>query len=391
MADELVALRLAPRQLGGWLQRVWDAGDAVLPLDPAASEVEVRRLVHRLRPARLISADGSGWRDEPLDAPGPVGEETALVIATSGSTGRPKGVELSHAALRASTDASVRRLGCRPGEAWLGCLPTHHVAGVQTLLRSWALDAEPVVHDRFDVGEVARADAAHVSLVPTQLARLLEARVDVSRFVTVLLGGARPPDGLLDRARRAGAQVVVSYGMSETCGGCVYDGRPLDGVEVRVATDGRIAIRGPVLFSGYRGDPAATAAALDGQGWFTSNDVGRWASGRLEVLGRADDVAISGGENVPLEAVALALRSHPGVSDAAATARRDAEWGQVVVAVVVPRDATDPPTLSELRAHVRERHPAAFAPRRVVPVTEIPRDGLGKVPRAAIDALVDAG
>lgn len=387
--NRLVALRLRPSDIGPWLRRTWDDGDAVLPLDPRAWDAEVARVLERLRPARLVSSRADGSTDiEDLDAEVGVAPGTALVVATSGSTGEPKGVALSHDAVTASTTASLRRLGCGVGGSWLGCLPTHHVAGLQTLLRSWASAATPVVHDGFDVAAVATAKASHVSLVPTQLGRLLDAGVDLARFSTVLLGGAPAAPGLLDRARAAGAPLVLSYGMSETCGGCVYDGVPLDDVEAAVGADGRIRLRGPVRFSEYRGDAVATAEAIDGEGWFVTGDVGRWTDGRLEVLGRADDVVISGGENVPLEAVATALRSHPEVHDAAVAGRPDPEWGQVVVAAVVPREPTRPPSLEELRAHVRGEHPAAFAPRELIVVGAIPRDGLGKVPRAVLDDLL---
>lgn len=387
--NRLVALRLRPSDIAPWLRRTWDDGDAVLPLDPAAPDAEVARVLERLRPARLVSSAADGGTDvEDLSGAVGVAPGTALVVATSGSTGEPKGVVLPHDAVTASTTASLRRLGCGAGESWLGCLPTHHVAGLQTLLRSWASEAPPVVHDGFDVAAVATAEASHVSLVPTQLARLLEAGVDLARFSTVLLGGAPAAPGLLDRARAAGTPLVLSYGMSETCGGCVYDGVPLDDVEAAVGADGRIRLRGPVRFSEYRGDAGSTAQAIDGDGWFVTGDVGRWAEGRLEVLGRADDVVISGGENVPLDAVATALRSHPEVHDAAAAGRPDPEWGQVVVAAVAPRDPTRPPSLEDLRAHVRGEHPAAFAPREVTMVGAIPRDGVGKVPRAVLDDLL---
>ena len=415
MPDRLVALRLRPTGIGPWLRRVWEEGDAVLPLDPGALDAEIERVVRRLQPDVLVAETADGRTEVRdlapqrtaaeaathtaavgADAPGTEagtdeGRRVALVVATSGSTGTPKGVVLSHDAVTASTDASLRRLGCGAGEPWLGCLPTHHVAGLQTLLRSWASGASPVVHDRFDPAAVAAADASHVSLVPTQLARLLDAGVELSRFSTVLLGGAPATEQLLDRARAAGARVVLSYGMSETCGGCVYDGVALDGMEVAVGPDGRIRLRGAMRFAGYRGDTAATRAAIDGEGWFVTGDLGRWSGERLEVLGRADDVVISGGETVPLAAVVEALRSHPAVRDAAATGRSDPEWGEVVIAAVAPHEPDRPPTLEELRAHVRRGHPAAFAPREVTIVGAIPRDRMGKVPRAVLDDLLGAG
>jgi o-succinylbenzoate---CoA ligase len=387
--QDLIALSAPPSTTVQWLRRLWDDGHAVLPLAPDATRSELGLILEELRPAALgrVAEDGR-VAFEQLPGARRVPDGTALVVATSGSTGRPRGVRLSHRAMTASTNASLARLGCGPREPWLTCLPTHHVAGLQTFLRSWASDIEPVVRDRFDVGEVAVAPAAHVSLVPTQLWRLLEANVDIGRFDTILLGGARAPAAVLARAREAGARVVVSYGMTETCGGCVYDGRPLDGVEVRVDNHGIVCVRGPVLLDGYHGDEDAVAP-LDEDGWFVTGDVGRFVDERLEISGRADDVVISGGENVPLDAVVETLLSHPEVVDAAALGREDEEWGEVVVAAVVPRDRGVPPTFAELREHVMTQRPAAFAPQEITVVEAIPRGPLGKVPRAVLEGLLD--
>lgn len=390
---ELVAVRCRPEATGGLLRRLWDDGDAALLLPLDAPTAAITSILEHQRPAALLEVLGAD--DEAtsgagvvartsLDRPLPVRDDVALVVATSGSTGRPKGVELTHAALRASTAASLARLGCRPGERWALALPTHHVAGVQVLLRSWALgtDAEVVA----DLASLGSADARYVSLVPTQLQRLLDAGASVSRFERVLLGGAAATPELLERARAAGLEVVVSYGMSETCGGCVYDGRPLDGVEVALR-EGRIRLRGEVLFAGYRGE--SPDRALDDDGWFTTDDLGAFeADGALRVLGRADDVIISGGENVPVAAVEAALRHAPGVAEVAVTGRPDPEWGQVVVAVVVPTEPSALPSRETLRAHVRVTHPAAWAPREVLVVEALPRDAMGKIGRAALDRLV---
>jgi len=242
------------------------------------------------------------------------------------------------------------------------------------------------VHPSFDVSAVAgEAGVTLLSLVPTMLARLLDAGADVGRFRRILLGGAPPAPSLLTRARRAGARIVVTYGMTETGGGCVYDGRPLDGVEVSVGSDGRIRVRGPVLFRGYRGDPAATHKALR-DGWLATADLGRLtAEGELAVLGRADDVIITGGENVRAGEVAAALAEHPAIDEAAVVGRADPEWGQRVVAFVV---ASSPaPTLDEVRAFIRTRLSAAHAPGELVVVDRLPRLGSGKVDRLALPHL----
>jgi O-succinylbenzoic acid--CoA ligase len=361
VTGQLVALRVPPAELPAALEATWAAGDAALPLPVDAGDDEVARLTDAIRPGRREVPDG-----------------TALVVATSGTTGEPKGVLLGHDALAASTRMSLARLACAPGDRWLLALPVHHVAGIQVLLRARALGTEPVIVAPDDLDGIADADADHVSLVPTQLLRLLDAGADVARFRTILLGGARADAPLLGRAVMAGARVVVSYGMTETCGGCVYDGVPFDGVEVDVTDEGRIRLRGPVLGQAYRtrdGDLPLTG----GDGWFTTGDLGEIVDGRLRVLGRADEVVVSGGENVPVAAVAGRLRDHPAVADAVVVGRPDPEWGEVVVAVVVPCDPKRPPTLDELRAAVRGTYPAAFAPRELLVVDELPRDGMGKV------------
>jgi O-succinylbenzoic acid--CoA ligase len=298
-----------------------------------------------------------------------------VLIATSGSTGEPKIVELSAAALRHSANATLTRIGAAPGERWLCCLPTSHIAGLQVLVRSLVAGTEPVIQPRFDTAAVTTSGAAHVSLVPTQLRRLLDAGADLAAFRTILLGGAAAPPGLLEEARDRGGRVLTTYGMSETCGGCVYDGVPLDGVSADIGADGRIRLAGPVLFSGYRLRPGATAAVRDGR-WFVTQDLGVIEDGRLRVRGRADDVINTGGEKVVAGEVAAVLSRHPAVRDVAVVGRPDPEWGERVTAVVVP--GADVPTLPELRAWVRERLPAHAAPRELELVDAIPLLPSGK-------------
>ncbi len=363
------------------------SGPAILPLDAGLPAGRLAELIGALGPGTIEDAEGvSTVRSGQNEG---VAEGTAVIVGTSGSTGAPKGVELSAAALRHSARASLARVGARPGERWLCCLPVTHVAGLQVLVRSLVSGTEPVLAERADAETVVAGRAsgcAHVSLVPTQLQRLLEpgaGRPDIDRstslagYSSVLLGGAAAPAGLLAAARAAGVPVVTTYGMTETCGGCVYDGVPLDGVRVEIRDDdeaqGRIWIGGPVLFSGYRGQ----AARRDR--WFRTGDLGRLdAAGRLTVRGRADDVINTGGHKVIPGEVAAALLGCPGVRDVAVVGQPDPEWGERVVAVVAPADPADPPALELLRLHVHERLPRYAAPSRVVMVDAVPMLPSGK-------------
>jgi O-succinylbenzoic acid--CoA ligase len=354
-------------------------GPAVLPLtgDPEAAA----RIERAVRP------------DLPLEH-----AETTVVVATAGSTGHPKGVLLSADALTFSAKATHARLG-GPGR-WLLALPTHHIAGLQLLVRSLVAGTPPVALELgsgFRISDFLTAAARmgddlprYTSLVPTQLRRLLDAGGPavqaVASFAAVLVGGAPCPPSLLARARGAGVRVVASYGMTETCGGCVYDGRPLDGVRLAVGDDGRIRVRGPVLFAGYRLRPDLTAAAFDEDGWMVTDDVGHVDAGeRLHVDGRADDVVVSGGEKVALTSVQAALVAHPAVREAAAFAVDDETWGQRVVALVVP--GSELPPVAELRDWVSARTGRAGAPRDVVAVGALPLLDSGKVDRRAVQVL----
>ncbi|WP_409437627.1 o-succinylbenzoate--CoA ligase [Mycobacterium sp. SMC-14] len=322
----------------------------------------------------------------------PIGDDVALVVATSGTTGVPKGALLTGAALAASAAATHDRLG-GPGR-WLLALPAHHIAGIQVLVRSLAASTAPVQLDvtaGFDVAQLPGAVAAlgsgrrYTSLVATQLAKALTVPASAAALAeldAVLLGGGPAPQPILDAAAAAGVRVVRTYGMSETAGGCVYDGVPLSGVRLRIGDDGRIAIGGPTLAQGYRNpvepDPFAEP------GWFATNDVGALdPSGRLTVLGRADDAISTGGLTVlpgPVEAV---LSTHPAVTDCAVFGIADDRLGQRVVAAIVVAGAT-PPTLEALRAHVAESLDTTAAPRELHVVTALPRHGIGKLDRKAL-------
>jgi o-succinylbenzoate---CoA ligase len=369
-------------------------GPALLPIDPRLPAERVAALLQALRPATLETLDGP-QRLDPGDSPG-VAPGTAVVIATSGSTGEPKGVELGAAALRHSARASLDRIGARPGEAWLSCLPPSHISGLQVFLRSLLSGTAPVVLDQLTLltrgGDPPDPPdpPQYVSLVPTQVRHLLDepgGREVLAGFRAILLGGAAVPAGLRAEAAAAGARVITTYGMSETCGGCVYDGEPLDGVSVRIGADSRIQLAGPVLFSGYRGQPGLTAAALDG-GWFVTSDVGEVdARGRLTVRGRADGMINTGGEKVSADEVASVLEDCPEVREAVVVGRPDPEWGELVTAIVVPADPAAPPGLDALRAFARGRLPGYAAPRAVVVVPAVPLLSSGKPDLRALRLL----
>jgi O-succinylbenzoic acid--CoA ligase len=316
-----------------------------------------------------------------------------LVVVTSGSTGRPKRVVLSRDAMRASALASQERLG-GPGR-WVLNLPPTYVAGVQVLYRSVVAGTEPIllrgpltdVRDELPGDHGPGAARSYISLVPTQLVRILDrdpaGLETLACFSRVLVGGGPLEPAVRRRAEAAGVEVVQTYGMSETCGGCVYDGRPLDGVEVRIV-DGQVLLRGAMLFDGYEHDPALTAATLR-EGWLVTHDRGELdADGRLRITGRADDVINTGGVKVPGPEVARRLAEHPDVRAAEVLGVPDPEWGERVVAFVAAELDLD-----AVRAWVSARCPREWAPRQVVQVAGLPLLPNGKVDRLTLRALAE--
>jgi O-succinylbenzoic acid--CoA ligase len=372
------------------------SGPAILPLDPALPRARVADLLHAFTPAAVETEDGTlRWRpdDSRPAAPGSgtdLPDGAAVVIATSGSTGEPKGVQLSAGALRTSARASLDRIGADPGARWLCPLPTSHIAGLGVLVRSLVSGTTPVVVDRLDPAQrnLAAFGCGYTSLVPAQLRRLLDAGAGVSVFGAILLGGAAVPSGLLAGARAAGARVITTYGMSETCGGCVYDGIPLENVRVRTSPGGRIQVTGPVLFSGYRNRPDLTGQVLGDDHWFTTSDLGKIGpDGRLSVEGRADEMINTGGHKVSPAEVAAILETCPAVREAAVFGEPDSQYGQRVTAVIVPARLAAPPRLEELRAAVRRKLPAYAAPRALLVVPHMPLLPSGKPDIATLRGL----
>ena len=321
-----------------------------------------------------------------------IDDDVAVVVSTSGTTGIPKGAMLTAPALIASASATHDRIG-GPG-TWLLALPAHHVAGLQVMVRSLLAGTVPVAIDpAFDVDELPTAIAAlgsgprYASLVAVQLAKALgdpAATAALAELDAVLIGGGPMPTTIADGAAAAGIRVIRTYGMSETAGGCVYDGVPLDGVRVRI-DDGRVILGGDTLAKGYRNptepDPFAEP------GWFHTNDAGAVdASGVLRVLGRIDDAIGTGGLTVLPQLVEAALGTHPAIADCAVFGTSDERLGQRVVAAVVLAPGAPAPTVADLRAHVAQTLDATAAPREVHVVDELPRRGIGKLDRKQLAA-----
>src|SRR5665213_895946 len=370
---ELVALDLpAGPAFVEALRAIWDAGDAVLPLDRRLPGPAVEHLLDALRPSRVHSPDGirqraGGVPTEPGDA---------LVVATSGTTGEPKGVVHTHASVTASAVATSAGLGVDPGrDRWVACPPLAHIGGLSVVTRSLITDTPCTVLERFEAAAVedeVRRGATLVSLVATTLGRC-----DVSGYRRVLLGGAAPPTTLAPN-------VVTTYGMTETGSGCVYDGHPLDGVELRIGDGtigdvGEVLVRGPMLLRAYRD---GTNPRLPG-GWLPTGDGGRLEDdGTLVVFGRMADVVVTGAETVWPGVVEDVVAQLPSVAEVAVWKRPDPEWGERVVAWVVVRAGSEPPVLEDVRALVASQLAPFAAPRELVVVAALPRTPGGKVRRA---------
>ena len=398
----LIAVTVPPG-MGGVLKLASVIGPALDGTGPAIApmadspEFIVRQTLEALRP---------NDPEFPLES-----DDIAIVSATSGSTGTPKGVLLSKQALEASATAFGNRFGTN--NRWVVSMPAHRIAGIMVLVRSWfhnsPFEIDPSVGGArtFESAAFAattmravRESAADgralmVSLVPTQIARLLESGSvgieALQSYDLVLSGAAATPQPMLNRMRELGIKVSVSYGMTETCGGCVFDGRPLDGVKVSLGTKddvepGRVTISGPVTASGYRLRPDLDAVSFI-SGQVQTHDAGKLdSSGLLHILGRLDDVVTVGGVNVALSAVESLIRNHPAIEDVAVIDLQDELWGSIPISYVVTRyHITDTSNLiSEIQSTIRDQISRAAVPRTVQFVASLPMLDSGKIDRISL-------
>ena len=344
-------------------------------------------------------------------------EDPLLMLFTSGTTGEPKLVPLTTGNVLASATASAFRLGVLPDDRYLATLSLHHTGGIMPIYRATLYGTSVVLREGFDAGDavddVREYDATGVSLVPTMLRRMLDARGTLpSSLRTVLLGGAPASDALIERCRNFSVPVHPTWGMTEAASqlatarpdeafervGTV--GRPLlwtdvrvvdeDGTELPPGETGELVVSGPAVAGGYYDDPAATDAAFTDDGALRTGDAGyRDEDGYVYVLNRLDDRILTGGENVDPGEVATAIREHPAVDDAAVVGLPDPEWGERVAALVVP---SDPGLTAEaLESSCRERLAGFKLPRTVAFADELPRTVSGTVGRPAVrEALDDA-
>jgi O-succinylbenzoic acid--CoA ligase len=361
---------VGPSEVAAALAESLDGGPpiATLPADP----IERARAIGMFQP------------DQPV-----VEADAAVVVATSGSTGAPKGVVLSRGAIRASVEATQVRLG-GVGD-WVLALPTYYIAGLMVLARAClgGTRAVPVGSDLRKLQEAAGtlSERRYISLVPPQLDRALchdDVTEALAGFSAVLVGGGPTEVGLVERADAAGIRVVTTYGMSETCGGCVYDGEPLHGVAVDLADDDRILIRSNTLFAGYRLRPDLTAeAVVDGR--FRTQDRGSWDAGRLVVRGRTDDIVITGGHKVDLAEVEQSVQCWAADHGArgAVLGVADQVWGTTIIAV-----SDMPGSLADLQTVVRESLPAYAMPRELIYLDQLPWLANGKPDRSAIRSMI---
>jgi O-succinylbenzoic acid--CoA ligase len=411
LAGDIACISSNPRDLALAALSCSLAGIVLFPLDPALGERRSERLrglagerARQLPPLPLeLPVRRIDWPEETETETDP--ERVTLIIATSGSEGDPKAVMLTHGNLDRAAAASNERLPLAPGDIWLACLPLHHIGGISPLFRCLRAGATLLLHEGFDANTVwadlQKYPVTHISLVPAMLSRLLDVADGTAQPLApplalrhALVGGAALSRTLFERARASGWPVCPTWGMSECAAQAATlvhpdsnwregdVGKPLPGVECRVDADNRMHLRGPQVMAGYLNPQLQPGEGLE-EGWLATNDLGRIeASGHITVMGRADDILISGGIKIhPLE-IESCLGTCPGVSDVAVTAIADPVWGDILVALLVGT--------AEARVVAqwcRQHLASSRQPRRLLKIEHLPRNALGKLERNKLRSL----
>jgi len=363
------------------------AGTAIAPVPVTSvtvSDTYVTQILQAIRPEIALESDGA-----------------AVVLTTSGSTGSPRGVLLSAASLRASAQGAAELLGIKMAQsAWLVAIPVTSAGGFAVVVRSWLAGFAPetlpsvggavpfrtehFVASTRQLAQRANGRALLTSLVPTQLARILDdakGRSALGEYSAILVGGARFDSAIRERAQAAGVTVLSTYGLTETCGGCVYDGKVFPGVDVRIAPDGEVLVRGDVLALGYRLDVALTAQRFI-DGWLHTGDIGSMDEGTLRIVGRRDDIVTVKGVNVATSAVERVISAISGVEACAVIATPHTIDGHRLTAFIVARSDLE----STIKATVSEQLGPVAAPSTISAITSLPVLPNGKTDRAALAA-----
>ncbi len=344
--------------------------------DPMLAREQIHQALAGTGPAVLISSSAKFDPENEsfkslLNQKSQGAEQIAVLIETSGSSGAPKLVALSAQAINYSAKVTNQFLGAEIGDRWSLTLPLNHIAGINQLTRSINLETSPAPSD----GEGAQ----FISVVPTQLHRAIQNKDSFFKNLLaakkVLVGGAPISEKLIDESRESGISIVTSYGMTEMAGGCVYNSLPLPGVEIRIDGNGLINLKGPMIANSYLGDSEATKKHFQGE-WFVTSDLGQLVNGELKIIGRSDDLIISGGEKISAVKVESLIRSHYPDLEIIVIGISDIEWGQALRVVVAGENRGL--TLSQIRDIVGVQIGRFAAPRSLLYLEQMPMIGIGK-------------
>ena len=374
MAQLIALVAKQTQDLVDRIRRAWDDGNAVAVLDPTAPRDYLETLIEAIDPDRIEFDDLS---IRPLRRIHELQDNAALVMCTSGTTGRPKAVVHTFATLGASAHATGEYLGVRPGEGtWICALPLSHIGGFSTITKAIYQKTSLAVFPKFDYGAIeslAREMPCYLPLVRANLSRITP-----KAYRRLVLGAGVAPEQLPSNAS-------ITYGLTETGSGLVYDGTPLRGVEVRVGIDGEILLRGPMIATSYRDGGAIFAD----DGWFHTNDAGEFSADKLIVHGRRSEMISSGGERIVPHQVESVIQGLAGVAEVAVVGVDDSEFQQIAWAFIVAKKGETPPGLETIKSEVRRVLPRYCAPRGLTIVRALPKTALGKIQKSRLGEMLE--